>query len=514
MSDNVTYITAQTLQAIAAIRTFVNAHMIAQKTFLDDLQETQDLRAPVFTPNPMPFPPEGVTDKVHTMGDASVDQPEPIEYTPAPLSQESGDIDLAEAERDKPNAGSYRNQMNSIMADVDAAEATLDDNKPSEDGDSEVADELARNLPTALPVDSLKIDVPEAKDFTGRYDATDDNYESGLLSALENKIISGVTGGTGVNQTVEDGIWNRDEARMNEARDTALSRIENQWSFFRTPASVTRERQAEVMLRHSMDMTTQGHDKTVKQAELEQKHMGVSLGAGVTLEGILLNHYNRVRDRAIASAKAVIDVGLAVMNGQLAKLAGLVDIGKTRVEAKIAVENLKLERYAKAVYAFAKKADSGLVRILGYSDLYEINNGVYKTALMKAETAAKLKIDIDELQMKHQQFNVESATKASMLNSRNYIEVSEIRAGILKALSRLQLETDDQSLDVGSKNLDRALRAAEMNINGFLEAAELRGGIAEAGALIHGDAIASANNSLTIVKNMASKGETIKSSTP
>ena len=402
---------------IADVRTFVSSQLSAAQVFLGTLESLSELNAPIIGVAAATFTPE--------MPDM------PGDFVPS-VSVSS---------------------ITSAINDLSVEAANIQDPNLVEN-----FDDLGVVLPTAA--DLAGITAPTADD----YNFTEVEYRSALLAILQDKIAQDIQGGTGLAADVEDAIWRRDEERRLLADQRAIDAIADEWAGrnFTMPDGVIQDAIDESVEKSRVDNLTRSRDIMIKQAELAQANVIHGIDSGIGLEGILISHHDRVMDRSLAAARAVLDVGIAVMEAQLKRIAMLVDIGKSELEARIAVERFKLEKYLAAIQIFVKKVEAALAKIRAYTELYQIEADTYKTKLAKAEIYGKLAISQDQISLQNMQ-----------------------------------------------ANLQLSLEAAKQNLNTFIEAAKLRGQVANAGATIHANAVAAAQNSINAVIQLAASGETI-----
>jgi hypothetical protein len=398
------------------VKSFVTTQLTAAESFLATLDEIANMTPPYMT---------------------TVD----VLYTPE-------NPDLGESFNPTVTPQTIENKINSLGSEIDNIQA------PSI---VENFDELTIDLPTQADIDAITI--PSEDDFA----YTEVEYASDLLAILKNKLAADVVGGTGLAPAIEDAIWLRDEERFNLAQQAAIDTAVGAWAArgFSMPAGVVQDAVDEIVEKSRMDRITRSRDIMIKQADLTQKNVQAAIANGINLENILISHHDRVQDRALAAAKTVIEIGIAIMDAQVRRLAAITDLSKTEIEAYVAIEKFKLDKYATSVQVFVQKSQIALGQVKAYTDLFQSEAEIYKADLSKAEAFARLALSNNELSLSNQQTN----------------------------------------LKVG-------LEAVKTNMQIFMEAAKLKGAVSESGAKIYAGAVTSALNSVNAVINLASSGVT------
>ncbi len=475
---------------ITDVTSFVNTQLAAAETFMSTLQTLADLRAPFLIVDQAKFTPEApdlVPDFTPTTSTSK------IEST-------IRDVEAAEKNIADPDIANF-GDLNVDMREGEIETAIGDIDKA---GSDLVVPSLVDNygdLDVQFPVNEASdIQPPSIKDFN----FTEEEYKSNLLDRLKGKIAGDIEGGTGLSPEVEDAIWRRDEERLNLALQKAVDAITDEWAGrgFSMPDGVLQDAIAEVVEKDRMDRLTRSRDIMIKQAELAQANVQSAVTNGVNLEGVLVAHHDRVMDRALAAAQAVITVGVAIMEAQLKRITTLIDAKKSELEAKISVEKFKLDKYLAAVQIFAKKVEAALGKVRAYTEI--------------GQSELQAKISVEKFKLDKYLSTVQVFAKkveAALGKVRGYTDLYQVEADVYRTAltkaemyAKLAISQNQLSLENMQSNLQLALEAAKTNLQTFISTAQLRGQVAQAGAQVYGSAAAAAQNSINTVIQLASAG--------
>ncbi len=475
---------------ITDVTSFVNTQLAAAEAFMSTLQTLADLRAPFLTIDGAKFTPEApdlVPDFKPTTSTSKIESA-------------IRDVEAAEQNIADPDIASFgeldvdmrEGEIETAIGDIDRAGADLE--APS------LVDNYG-DLDVQFPVDeAADIQSPTAEDFN----FTEEEYKSALLDKLKGKIAGDIEGGTGLSPEVEAAIWQRDEGRRSLALQEAIDAVTDEWTArgFSMPDGVLQDAVAAVVEKDKMDRDSRSRDIMIKQAELAQANVQSAITNGVNLEGVLVAHHDRVMDRSLAAAQAVITVGIAIMEAQLKRIVALIDAKKSELEAKISVERHKLDRYLAAVQVFSKKVEAALGKVRAYTEI--------------GQSELQAKIAVEKFKLDKYLANVQVFAKkveAALGKVRGYtdlygVEADVYRTALTKAemYAKLAISQNQLSLENAQSNLQLALEAAKTNLQTFISTAQLRGQVAQAGAQVYGSAVAAAQNSINTVIQLASAG--------
>lgn len=314
-------------------------------------------------------------------------------------------------------------------------------------------------------------------------------YSDVLLTDVKNTLITRLQGGTGLNPTVENAIYNRGKDR--EARASLLAErtllVERASSGFSRPTGAAMAALEQVTQETQSKLIDLSREIMIKQAELEQENIKTSIQQAISLEDILIREYNNVNQRSFEVAKYVQDVSIEITKLAINKYNSEVEAYKafavaytSRVQAELA----KVEIFKAKIDAEKLKGDINEQNIRIYiANLEGIKSNVeiYKaliSAVSEKLKAESLKIevykaDIDAYstlvkskaeeygmyssQVKGELAKVEvydSQVKAFATRTQAYAASSEIK------VKKAEVDTEIQSLN---------LKKYESDVNAFIK---------------------------------------------
>jgi len=498
MTDNIEILKVAAQAHVASVNAFVITQTTAMDAFLTALKAVGNITPPQYYPNDAPFPPTAADDWQKEFD--AVEPVMPEHFTPAQHEFETSvDANLSEADDERPDVGQNSGEIEDALTDANARAAEADGLIPAGDIDQKVDGALV-NLPDNIAAEiDLNIAVPSKDDYA--IDVEDPNYKSNITDAVRGKILSDLSSASGVAPHVEDAAWKRDELQRDYAFQLAADQIADEWSLrgFSRPNGMLYEPFDALVEKERQDKVDRERTIAKSQEDMAQANTHQALNLGVSFEGMMIAHYDAVKDRALNAARSVIDVGIAIMDGQLRRLAILTQAGKTIVNSTISVEQFKLGRIAAALDAFVKKLDAALAKIKGYTAMYGIDTDIYKTAVSKADMVARLQLAVDNARTTRNEFDVSMNLQSHDVNSRNSLAVSRLNASVVETLAIIKSSANRQGIQNDDANREIALKAAAIALRAFLNVAKLKVGASKSGAAIHAKAIASVQNALNTV---------------
>ena len=232
--------------------------------------------------------------------------------------------------------------------------------------------------------------------------------ESAYSSALKTKLGDWLyeqmlAGGTGLDETTEQAIYDRAKSRMEEEEQALLDSIRDNMagSGFPLPSGVFASRVLEAenkILRTREDLNK---DILVQQSELAQKNTQFVVEKAVQLENVLIEYHNQVQTRALDAAKFVVTVAEQQYNlsveaykAKLAAYSALAQVYQVRIQGEIAkaefyksqIDGVRASVDIQSAYVEAYKA-----QIAGIGALIE----VYKAQM----EGANLQASVDKTRM-------------------------------------------------------------------------------------------------------------------
>lgn len=223
------------------------------------------------------------------------------------------------------------------------------------------------NLPTFSAADPVLTAVePTIREYTPGA-----QYTSSLLTALRASLESRITtGGTGLNQDVENAIWDRGREReARSARDAQADLDRMEALGFAFPPGAWLD--ARIRIATEMDYVNRGHSREVmiKSAELELDNVKHALSTATEIESQMLNYSNAVEQRLFEATKYATEAGIAIYNAKVQAYASLVEVYRTKVQiydAQIRAEVSKVDAYRAQVEAERAKAETNTAIVEQY----------------------------------------------------------------------------------------------------------------------------------------------------
>ncbi len=224
-------------------------------------------------------------------------------------------------------------------------------------------------------------------------------YTSSLLTALRTSLEARITtGGTGLNQDVENAIWDRGRERESRSQREAIDRLEQMEGMgFTLPPGVYLD--ARVKIITETDYAERGHSREVmiKSAELELDNVKHALTTAAQVEASLISYTNQVEQRLFESTKYATEAGVAIYNAQVQAFGELVRVYATKVqiyEAQIRGEIAKVEAYKAQIEAESAKAQVNTALVQQYRVQAEV--ALSSIEIYKAQIAGiQAKADIE-----------------------------------------------------------------------------------------------------------------------
>lgn len=224
------------------------------------------------------------------------------------------------------------------------------------------------------------------------------NYTSALLTALQTSLQKRITdGGTGINQNVENAIWDRSREReARSARDAILGLEQMETLGYAFPPGLYLD--ARIKIQTETDYANRGHTREVmvKAAELEQENVKHALTTATTLESRLIDYANSVEQRLFESTRYATEAGVQIYNAKVQAYGALVDVYRAKVgvyEARIRAEVSKVDAYRAQVSAEEAKARVNVALVEQYkvqADVALSAIEIYKAQIAGIQTKAEI----------------------------------------------------------------------------------------------------------------------------
>jgi hypothetical protein len=305
-------------------------------------------------------------------------------------------------------------------------------------------------------------------------------YSSALKDALGTKLLSDVeNGGTGLSEEVEDAIWERTRERDKRDYDDAKDKLDSAWSGknFSLPDGVLTELRQSLIVDARNLSTERSRDILIKQAELAQANTHFAITSSLSLEQLELNHANEVNNRALESAKSIIEFAIAFHGLKIADYN--IQLERAKIQAveqgsRLEAEKLRLEAYRVEMLEVQAKSGLDKDRLAGYNLDLERYNNLLK--LFSAEQGAvATALGIEGLKIDFYKENINDH-KARLDAQRNQALLFEAQTkGELGKVQVYVAELDAEKTRVGTLVAQGNLEIAKLESNVKLQDLELRG---------------------------------------
>lgn len=223
-------------------------------------------------------------------------------------------------------------------------------------------------------------------------------YTSSLLTALQTSLLAIVEGGgDGIDQDVENAIWDRGREREARSQRDAIDKLDQMEGLgYAFPPGAYLD--ARVRIITETDYAERGHSREVmiKSAELRLDSVKHALTTAASLEGTLVGYANQVEQRIFESCKYATEAGVAIYNAQVQAFGELTRIYGVKVqvyEAEIRAQLALVETYKTQIEAERLKADVNNALIQQYKVKSEIALSaieIYKAEIAGIQTKAEI----------------------------------------------------------------------------------------------------------------------------
>ena len=353
---------------------------------------------------------------------------------------------------------------------------------------------LSLNLPTpdaiALPIfdhvfpTSNSLLVPSVT-----FSFVENAYTDSLLDKVRSELLTRLSGGTGLNPTVEAAIWNR--GRDREARASLLAErtllVDRSAAGFSRPTGAAMAALELVVQETQSKIIDLSRDIMIKQAELEQENIKTSIQQTIALEDILIREHNNVAQRSFEVAKYTQDVAIEIFKVQVNKYNSEVEAYKaysvaytSRVQAELA----KIEIFKAKIEAEKLKGDINeqnikiyLAQLEGVKSNVEIYKAVISSVSEKLKAEA-LKIEIYKSDIEAYTAQVKAKSEEYSMYSEQIkgelAKVSIYESKVKAFASRIEAYATQAEVQVKSTNADISIQELkikkyEADINAFIK---------------------------------------------
>ena len=331
-------------------------------------------------------------------------------------------------------------------------------------------------------------------------------YNSDIRVALFNKILNDIiNGGTGLNATVEQDIYDRYLARQINENDRLYQEIQNQFNAtgFSLPSGAYANRLLQISSEISVKNDNASRDITINQAELEQKNIQFSVQQAVIIEQMLITFFQEQQNRILQSQQLLATNAVEIYNVLVTKQNLLIEKYKADAEVfqtKVQAELTSIEAYKAQVEGIKTASEIQESRVRLYTaqiaaqelfmNIYQVEMESAKVNLdyenlklniFKSQTDAyvaniqgqKLKVDIYQAEVNAEATRAEGfrsevvAYEAEVRAQLGILESEKVKAEAVINSNQLKLEEYKTSLESYKVEIDAELRTADLTLKGY-----------------------------------------------
>lgn len=305
-------------------------------------------------------------------------------------------------------------------------------------------------------------------------------YASTLLSTLKATLNARMAGGTGLDPSVEQAIWDRARSRETEtalANEADILRTSEALGFSLPPGVVAAQIR-EAQQGYFAKLSGLSRDIAIKQAELEQENLKQTIDAGMALESKLIDYSYQLERLTFEAAKEQADNAIQIHNARIEQYKALLsvypiyaEVFKTLISAELA----KVDVFKALISAEQAKADINKTLVDEYKTMVEAS--MAQVDIYRAEVdGAKALVEIEGLKINAAgeqirayvaQVNAETAKvevyKAGIEAEMSKVQVYKVKADAFAAEAGVQIEL----ARVGISSFDAQIRAKSLEWDGY-----------------------------------------------
>lgn len=224
------------------------------------------------------------------------------------------------------------------------------------------------------------------------------NYASELLDALKAKLLSRMSGGTGLSPAVEQAIWDRArdrETRIAQSNEDDINRQAEALGF-NLPSGVLAAQLLEARQNYYDKLSELSRDIAVKQAELEQENLKQTIASAMQLEGQLIDYSYKLEALSFEASKAYADNAIQSYNAAVDQFRALLTGYQTYAQAYdtiIKAQLAKVDVYKAQLDGEKTKADINNTLVQQYKAQIEAGMAqveIYRSQVGAAQTLVQL----------------------------------------------------------------------------------------------------------------------------
>lgn len=280
-------------------------------------------------------------------------------------------------------------------------------------------------IPVAPALDSMQFNEVAPGDTltapTETFAFAEQEYQSATMDALKAKLLADlVNGGYGIETNDENGLWERARERELLSMNAAFEDVMRQAAArgMMLPPGAMNTMLAQVQQDTATKVSSVSRDIALKRADMYVENRKFTIQEVRQLEDILTKMFGFAMERALNSAKALVELGIAAFHARLAQHNYRLERYKAAAsvyEALIRGQLAKIEQYKAQVEGAKLAADTQRI----HADVYRIQVdgvnaliNVYRTEMEAAKLAAEIE------QLKLQAFKTSVDAYASQVGAR------------------------------------------------------------------------------------------------
>ena len=319
------------------------------------------------------------------------------------------------------------------------------------------------NMPTIDErVPELNIAAPVAKPHK-----MPAKYNSQLLEKVRSHVYRQIDeGGTGLNPTAEQALWDRGREREAINRRDAVRQLERMETMgYMMPPGAYLDARTRIIEESQRTEVGLSREIMIKQAELELENTLKAVDQGIQFENMLIDYTNQVEQRVFDASRHLLDSQIAIYNAEVQAYSAYLDAYRTKVqiyESKIQGERAKVDAYRAQIDAEQAKASINRALVEQYQ--IEANISLSAIEVYKAEIdAIRTKAEIERTKVEI--FGEEVRAYSAGINAYTAdVEAFRSRVGAETARQDAftsQVRAYSATVDAGAKQIDA--RIAEHN---------------------------------------------------
>ena len=197
---------------------------------------------------------------------------------------------------------------------------------------------------------------------------SEDPYASSTLTAVTNSLLERIQGGTGIPVDIESQIWDRarNRERVSEDRSREDLLFTNAQTGFSRPTGSSQAALDLLAQETQNKISDFSREVAIKQADLEQKNLESTISGIISLEQLLIGHFNDIQNRSLDTAKFAQQVSIDIYNTEVARFQVELESYKAfsvAFEAQVRAEISKVDIYKAEIQA------QGLINDINNTDV-------------------------------------------------------------------------------------------------------------------------------------------------